>query len=345
MSLGVSSGGGDDGPLARSGPRILIIRVLEACNAGCFMCAFAFSQDSYRFTAADAAMLAKEIEGTTYRLVRLTGGEPLLLSDLPTIIGAFSDIGLRTSIITSGWHLPAVVPQLVNANLSQVIVSLDGATAASHDRFRNCPGLFAAAVDGIQRFRQLSPRGSLRVNTVVGPHNVEELPGIYKLLVELDIDLWSIIPLKRVDSAWEYGDHGKLREAARRFREIVIGQKRPSLVGHSAHWTGRTDEEQRRFLVAHVPFTPSVGQCHLVDQVRYYTPKDGLVYPCNCVPHRVGATTLAEAVGEGALEPEGLATVRKWLRLNGPSVCTGCEPANAALGEALVDLDADPYGF
>lgn len=40
--------------------RYLFIRVLEACNADCFMCEFALSRDTYRFSPEDFAELLPE---------------------------------------------------------------------------------------------------------------------------------------------------------------------------------------------------------------------------------------------------------------------------------------------
>jgi len=309
------------------------------------MCAFAFSKDTYRFASADARKLARTLFGSSYRMVRLTGGEPLLLDDICDTIAAFSDVDMRTSVITSGWRLSALASELVAANLDQVIVSLDAGRPEVHDRIRHCPGLFASAVEGLRIYREIARQSCLRVNTVVGPHNLDELLAIHALLVELDIDLWSIIPLKRPGGAWEYHNAGDLRETAQRLRDRIGACGRPRLVGHSMNWEGRTDIEKNRFLTEHIPFTPALGMCRVVDEVRYYTPKDGLVYPCNCVPHRLGGHLLAGTVADFAIESQSLDTVRSWLRVNGPAYCSGCEPANVSLGEGLVDLDVDPYGF
>ena len=83
-------------------PKFLIIRILEACDAGCFMCSFRWSKDAYRYPVEQATELAKNAADAGIRLVRLTGGEPLLHEHIEDLISCFARQGLLTSIITNG---------------------------------------------------------------------------------------------------------------------------------------------------------------------------------------------------------------------------------------------------
>lgn len=333
-------------PPFRAGPRVLVVRLLEACDAGCFMCGFAWSDDAYRFTAAEARRVADAARGGTLRLVRFTGGEPLLHEELPEIVAAFAGAGLLTSVITNGGLLSERLGALVGAGLSQVVVSLDSPRAESHDRYRRTPGLFDRAVAGLGELRRAAPRVRTRVNTVAGPHNAEQLEEMYDLLGRLGVEDWSVIPLKSEEGGWRFPNPSKARDAYRRFVEGVSGRPGPRLVGHSLHWMGRTEEEVAAYLETGRPMTPR-GECRVVDLVRYYTPRGRVVYPCNCVPHRGGGLTLAESwpadtLGGGTRPGAAVA----WLRANGPQHCTGCEPANAALGElGEAALLEDPFAF
>src|SRR6185503_19331285 len=118
-------------------------------NAGCFMCDFAFSTDPVAFRADDARALAAKLRGGSIKVVRFTGGEPLLLADMHETLAVFANDGMATSIITNGWHLAERAAELVQAGLRQIIVSVDGADAESHDRFRRLPGLFERIAAGI----------------------------------------------------------------------------------------------------------------------------------------------------------------------------------------------------
>lgn len=303
------------------------------------MCEFARSRDAYRFALADVASVATA-GNRSFRLVRFTGGEPLLHTELPALIAAFAEEGLLTSVITNGGRLLERRHELVDAGCRQIVVSLDSPRAASHDRFRQTPGLFHRAVDGIRALVEEAPEVRVRVNTVAGPHNVGQLPEMFELLASLGVDDWSIIPLKAADGAFGYPHPERALVEYERFQEFVTDRPGPRLLGYSAQWMGRTTYEVQRYLSGGRPMTPS-GPCRVVDLVRYFTPRTNESFPCNCVPHRSGGVDLGQPWSS---DLDGGAPAA-WLRDNGPSTCRGCEPINAALGEGVLDLDADPFAF
>jgi cytosylglucuronate decarboxylase len=308
------------------------------------MCRYARSRDTYRFGMSDATLLLAEIHGSSYSLVRFTGGEPLMLPDLDRIVLLFANAGLATSVITNGWFLPAKARTLAKSGLREVIVSLDSATANKHDALRETPGLFERCVTGIIRWKRESPDVSVRVNTVVDAQSVRELIELHELLVRLGVDSWSLAPRKGENGLVACRRELDVTGSDDEFLRAVAASPRPRLLGYSAYWSGRDAEERRRFLNEHVAFTPR-DSCHLVDAVRYYTPKDGRVYCCNCIPHRAGGRHWSERAIDGGLSSPGLSTIRDWLAKNAPSTCKGCEPVNVALGEMRTDLDSDLLGF
>jgi cytosylglucuronate decarboxylase len=326
-----------------STPPILIIRLLEACDAGCFMCSFARSCDPYRLSGVEAQELASSIEDTGVKLVRFTGGEPLLHDEIHAVVGSFSSRGKLTSIITNGGRLEEEAKGLAASGLAQVVVSLDAPDPAAHDRFRQTPGLFVRATDGLRAMRLLGVR--TRVNTVAGPHNIGQLPRMFDVLAELGVDDWSIIPLKAADGAWRYPDPGAARIAQREFQAYLREHRGPPrLIGYSSQWMGRNEREERQYLEERRSITPS-GRCGAVDLIRYLAPKTREAFPCNCVPHRTDGLELATELDLGNRTWLGGSVATDWLRENGARVCRGCEPANAALGDGVVDLTVDPFGF
>lgn len=330
-------------------PRVLIVRLLEACNAGCFMCGFARSTDGYRFGLEETRRLLVELATTKIRLIRFTGGEPLYVGELPAMLSAIREAGIGTSVITNGWFLPERARALAQAGLDQVIVSLDGPCAETHDRYRQLPGLFERLVDGVQQVRA-ARTVRVRCNTVVGPHNLHHMPAIWKLLCDLGVEQWSLIPMKRSDGTWAAHSREHQEEELAALGEEVRRSRRrdprrgPAILGPGLHFLGRSPEERDDLWVDGRNMTPR-GTCRLVDEVRYYTPSDGAVFPCNCVPHRSGDRPLWEPYDRRSFTGGGLREVRDWLRQEGPSRCTGCEPANVALGEGRIDLDEDPFGY
>ena len=121
-------------PLHRK--KYLFIRILEACNADCFMCGYALSRDRYRFSLSEFRGLLPGAHKAGVRFVRFTGGEPLLHRDLLEMVCAGSSAGMKMSLITNGSILPRRIDRLASGGLTQVIVSIDGAIAENHDRYR-----------------------------------------------------------------------------------------------------------------------------------------------------------------------------------------------------------------
>jgi cyclic pyranopterin phosphate synthase len=99
--------------------------------------------------------------------IRLTGGEPLLRQDLPTLVAALAnqsaitEIALTTNAVLLGRHAVA----LRDAGLSRVTVSLDTVRADRYATFARSTR-FEAAVDGIDAARSAGFSG-LKLNAVV----------------------------------------------------------------------------------------------------------------------------------------------------------------------------------
>ncbi|MFF0473679.1 radical SAM protein [Streptomyces sp. NPDC004284] len=120
--------------------------------------------------AADA-ILALGTEG-----VCLAGGEPLLVPELFAVAERFTAAGIPVSLFTSGWTLDRASAEAALGAFTAVSVSLDGATAAVHDRIRGRRGSFDRAVAALELLTG-GDRASVGVDYVVmrsNAHQVEE---------------------------------------------------------------------------------------------------------------------------------------------------------------------------
>src|ERR1700736_3189106 len=77
--------------------KYLFIRLLEACNADCFMCEYALSPDRYRFTLAEFRNLLPSARTFGVGFVRFTGGEPLLHREAVELVRAGAETGMKMS--------------------------------------------------------------------------------------------------------------------------------------------------------------------------------------------------------------------------------------------------------
>jgi radical SAM protein with 4Fe4S-binding SPASM domain len=94
--------------------------------------------------------------------------------------------------------------RIADVGIRRVAVSLDGATAETHDTFRALPGSFAQALEGIDHLRQQGM--SVQINTTVARHNVDELPQILDLALSLGADALHIFLLVPVGCGVEIAD-------------------------------------------------------------------------------------------------------------------------------------------
>jgi radical SAM protein len=125
-------------------------------------------------------------------MVVLTGGDPFERPDLNELIAYGTAAGLHMSLS------PSVTPRLTGSTLAAareagahvVSLSLDGATAATHDAFRGIDGTFSATLDAAALVGEAGLR--LQLNTTVTADNVTELPAILDLVVTLGPTLWSV---------------------------------------------------------------------------------------------------------------------------------------------------------
>jgi len=84
--------------------------------------------------------------------VKLTGGEPLLHPDFIHIVDVIREKNLGINMETNGTLMTRELAYYLknNSTMSHISVSLDGATAGTHDPFRGVKGCFERACKGIQ---------------------------------------------------------------------------------------------------------------------------------------------------------------------------------------------------
>src|SRR5690606_30358914 len=115
--------------------------------------------------------------------------------------------GLITRARAAGVHValaPSVTPLLTDHRLTSLrelgvkvaSLSIDGASAMTHDVMRGIPDHLAASVDAIRRMR--AHDFVVQINTTVTPANVHELPAVAELLVRHDASIWEVFFLVNV---------------------------------------------------------------------------------------------------------------------------------------------------
>lgn len=116
------------------------------CNLSCPMC---LDDTSVReLGRAHRAQIAEVIGASGVLGVDISGGEPLLLGDLPDLARTLTKAGCVVSVTTNGWHLSRRADELAGV-LDALRVSIDGPSAPLHDAWRG-RGSFDRAVAGVR---------------------------------------------------------------------------------------------------------------------------------------------------------------------------------------------------
>lgn len=175
-------------------PFLVIWETTQACDLACRHCrADARPSRDYReLSTAEAKELMDDARRFGHPLFVLTGGDPLKRPDVVELVEYGASIGLRMAMTPSGTPLmtPEVIRQLADAGLSRLAVSLDGSTAAIHDRFRGVAGSWEWTIRMILAAREIGL--STQINTTVARHNVDDFEDLIALMEGLEISLWSV---------------------------------------------------------------------------------------------------------------------------------------------------------
>ncbi|WBM80234.1 TIGR04053 family radical SAM/SPASM domain-containing protein [Cryobacterium breve] len=177
-------------------PFIVIWEVTRACQLVCTHCrADAIrTRNPFELTTDQGRKLLDDLAsfGTPRPLVVLTGGDPFERPDLPELVAHGTGLGLSMALSPSVTpHLTReVLVELHEAGAKAVSLSLDGASAATHDAFRGVDGVFDDTMVSARMVRDVGYR--LQINTTVTRDTVHELPAILKTVLELGTTLWSV---------------------------------------------------------------------------------------------------------------------------------------------------------
>jgi MoaA/NifB/PqqE/SkfB family radical SAM enzyme len=135
------------------------VQARTACNMLCTHCfATALKEDGPELSIKEIRYLAEQADDMGLAQITLTGGEPLLWQDLPAILWALMPDRFTIALDTNGWWLGEKARWLKTVGVDKVQVSLDSSDEATHDAFRNKPGSWHRAVEGIREARRVGLR-------------------------------------------------------------------------------------------------------------------------------------------------------------------------------------------
>lgn len=191
--------------------RLVFWELTARCNLKCCHCRAEAQGDFVpgELSTGEIMDVARAIRETDDPILVLTGGEPLVRKDFFEIAAGCVSLFSRVALATNGTLIDDdLARRIVATGIRRVSVSLDGATAATHDAFRGVPGSFENTLRG---FDALARAGaSLQVNATVAKHNVSEVDDLLKLVLARKADAFHVFALVPVGCGAEISDDMRL---------------------------------------------------------------------------------------------------------------------------------------
>jgi radical SAM protein with 4Fe4S-binding SPASM domain len=172
-------------PLSIYAPFLVVWDFTHKCNLSCKHCySNAGVASQKELTTEEALNVVDQLADFGVTALAFSGGEPLSREDFLEVASHAVQKGLYVSVATNGTLLTKEnVKKLKQAKINYVEVSIDGATAKTHDSFRGVSGAFDKAVAGLKNCVEADLCACIA--TTATKSNLADMPGILDLAEEI----------------------------------------------------------------------------------------------------------------------------------------------------------------
>jgi MoaA/NifB/PqqE/SkfB family radical SAM enzyme len=181
---------------------VVFWNLTDRCNLSCTHC---YSRSGPGRTSegelstTEAFGVIDDLADMGVPLILFTGGEPLMREDLFDLARHAEDRGLKMALSTNGTLIrPEVARRIKESGIEYAGISLDGAWADTHDRFRNSPGAFDQTIQAFAVCKEAGLRCGVRVTLT--RKNCHELGDLVDLALALGASrfcLYWLVPTGR----------------------------------------------------------------------------------------------------------------------------------------------------
>jgi len=201
--------------------RLVFWETTAGCNLECIHCrridvSTQLMNDD--LTTKESFELVDAITEAGNPILVLSGGEPLFRPDIFDIAKYAVKQGLTVALATNGTLVDeAMAKKIVDSGVSRVAISLDGADADTHDKFRKLKGSFDLAIKGFKNLLALGM--GMQVNCTIAKHNAHQFRDLYNLAVNLGAEAIHIFMLVPVGCGVEIAEDQML--PAEKYEELL----------------------------------------------------------------------------------------------------------------------------
>lgn len=176
------------GPKRNPPGPVVIWNLIRRCNLTCQHC-YSISADKDfpgELSTEEVFTVMDDLKAFRVPVLILSGGEPLLRSDIYDIARRAKSMGFYVGLSSNGTLITeANIQQIADIGFDYVGVSLDG-IEETHDRFRRKQGAFKQSLHGIKLCHDAGIKVGVRFTLT--QDNAHDLPALLKLVEDEGID-------------------------------------------------------------------------------------------------------------------------------------------------------------
>lgn len=181
---------------------VIFWNITDRCNLYCTHC---YSRSGPKngvdgeLSTDEAIHFIDDLAEMKVPLILLTGGEPLLREDIWELAAYAKKMGIMTALSTNGTLItPEIAKKIKESGIGYAGISLDGAVAATHNRFRGSPDAFERTIAAFGHCRDAGIKTGVRVTLT--KENYHELKALIDLAEEIGASrfcLYWLVPTGR----------------------------------------------------------------------------------------------------------------------------------------------------
>lgn len=185
------------------------------CNFSCAYCeASAGNPARNELTTEEALAMVDDISAMGVKRLAVSGGEPLVRSDITAVMSRAHALGLQLGLVSNGYFVEDLWEDLRHFDYFLYYTSIDG-LPEMHDQTRK-PNSFAKVLKSLELFGGKEVPSRI-INTVVHAENIHHLEKLYQLLKNSGATSWRLVPIMEVGRA---GDYQFTALAGKQLREL-----------------------------------------------------------------------------------------------------------------------------
>jgi radical SAM protein with 4Fe4S-binding SPASM domain len=179
----------------QNSPWMAVWEMTQACDVACLDYGDRTQPelDPLELTTEEGQELIAQVAELGPRIFMLTGADPLKREDIFELVASAADRQLRPVLAIRATPLLTQdsVARLRMAGLSRMVLTLNGSSAALHDRICGVPGSFARTIEATQWADDV--RLPFQITTQLSEHNIHDLDALADRIKYFRPTQWNVV--------------------------------------------------------------------------------------------------------------------------------------------------------